>query len=319
MKIKGKILIIFETSSIRNQKNEYGEVDFGFDFINIKKYINDKNLDDEIVLAVTKFSIDEFVTGRNKEFLKDLIVYKKIEKLPNVNIPNNNFDYKIYLSGKIRVFLEKNKVIIIPYPSKNRLYDIIKRGLLQKKPFLGGGKHSDYGFKDVIIWESILSFRYVENFKKVILVCGDNSFDESCEAEFRNKNDVFFRIYKDNVSVIKEIRETIDVDNLVIDNQQIHVDGDDIVSGLDIFLQSEYFLENVKQKISSDFDIDLNNIKDIEVSNTVEPWIIGEEEVGSLVTGLVRINGIENFLTIFLDDSNNIEYIELVDNYGSEV
>ena len=85
MKIKGKILIIFETSSIRNQKNNYSDVDFGFDFINIKKYIDDKKINNQVCLAVTKFSIDEFIIGRNNEFLKSAKDYKKINNLNKQN------------------------------------------------------------------------------------------------------------------------------------------------------------------------------------------------------------------------------------------
>lgn len=311
MKIKGKILIIFETSSIRNQKNNYSDVDFGFDFINIRKYIDYKKINNQVCLAVTKFSIDEFIIGRNNEFLKSAKDYKKINNLPNVSIPKDDFDYTSYLKGKTMLFLKKNNVFVIPYPNKNRFYDITKRCLLKQRPFINNDKHSDYGFKDVIIWESILSFSDINNFKKVIFICNDNGFDDFCEKEFSNVNNAFFRIFKDCSVVIKEIQETFEVDELVSgQSMSPELNVNNVVEGENKFLQSDYFLESVERIISSDFNLDLNLINNLELSESTDLWVIDNECVGKTVTGMVLIDGASNFIVIYLDDSNSIELIE---------
>lgn len=313
MKIKGKVLIIFETSTIRNPNNCYNTVNFGADFFSIKKYISDHNLSDDVLLAITKFSVDEFLIGRNDEFLKDISLLKKIEGIPNVSLINKDFDYKIYLGGKIKSFFKQNNIFIIPYPNKDRFYSITKRSLLKNKPFIQTKSHSDYGFKDVVIWESILSFRHIKNFKKVVLVCGDGGFNESCEKEFINVHDVFFKVFKDYKDVIKEIEETILVSNSMENNflkinDTIGADAD--IDKLDLFLKSNYFLENVSQIISSDFNIDIKKIDNLKISESTEPWIVEDEEVGRIVAGMVQIDKIENPIFIYLDDTNSIEFID---------
>ena len=191
---------------------------------------------------------------------------------------------------------------------------------MKNKPFISTKSHSDYGFKDVIIWESILSFRCIKNFKKIILVCSDNGFDNYCEKEFVNVHDVFFKIFKDHKDVIKEIDETISASS-VVKNNPMKIDGDLInavnADKLNLFLKSDYFLENVNQIISSDFNIDLRKIDNLRISESTEPWIVGDYEVGRLVTGMALINNIDNFITIYLDDTNSIEFIDYRDDYGT--
>lgn len=319
-----KILIIFETSVIRNPNHPYKEVNLGSIFGSIKQYITDKNLEKQINLAITKFTIDELLVGRNGELEKDSNIIKKIEGLPNVNLLKNNFNYHKYLEIKINWFIKNNGLLVIPYPLKSTFYGIIKRSLWKKKPFIQTKKHSDYGFKDAIIWESILNFNKIKNFKKVILIAGDNGFDETCEKEFADKHNCFFKIFKDHTSAIKEIETSLTISHAIEKSLEYEIaqeeDGNELPDppedeDLRDLLQSEYFKDGLMQFVieNSDGNIKKQHIKIVKLPVLIEDWVIDDEVYGKVVWVKLSIKGIIKDVAVFLDEVNGIDKYEIND------
>ena len=56
----------------------------------------------------------------------------------------------------------------------------------KKQPFSHSGKYKDAGFKDNIVWESLMHFDGVTDFDKVIFLTKDTDY-ANCQVEFKAK------------------------------------------------------------------------------------------------------------------------------------
>jgi hypothetical protein len=219
-----KTLIIFDTNILRNVlKNTkmkdpiiYHSFEFGIQFETIASFITDNNLEEYVELAVPKIVIDELKKQKIASYYLDLNLFAQIHslitKLPIINredlkLPDSNFDYEAYLEQISERFLKKRKIRLIDLPDDNHLrasfQRIINRALNTQPPFRKQGEKSDVGFKDALIWESILSYSEISNFDKTILFTGDNVFSGECVKEFEDN-------IKRNISIKKLEGEVTD-------------------------------------------------------------------------------------------------------------
>lgn len=311
------ILIIFETSVVRNPNLGYGEIDLGHEFLSIKNHIEKQKAEDKIQLALTKFSVDELIKGREEEFLKDLDTLKKFTDLPNFRSPS--IDYREFLKGKLKLFLSKNNIILIPYPPKESLYRISKRAIKKEAPFHGEKKHSDYGFKDVMIWESIICFKKIKEFKKIIFLLNDNGFYQSnCQKEFGDLHDCFLIITQDHTDVISEIDQTIAIGQIPpatpATSQNNSHPPIEISQDTRNLLDSNYFVDGITQFI---FDNSYPTIHHLEInkgSEIIQEWYKDEEVVGIQISYSINVDGDTKMINIFLNDANGIEDYVLSEN-----
>lgn len=321
-----KILIIFETSVIRNPDYPHKEINFGSVFESIKNYVIDNSFEQNVRFAVTKFSLDELIYGREAEYLKDYEVVKKFEGLPGVDFFKTDFDYFQYLKGRARLFVKNNNILVIPYPLKIRLYKILKRSLLKEKPFIQSQKHSDYGFKDTVIWESILGFNKIKKFQKVVLITNDGGFD-SCVREFVDTHKCYFKIFKDHIPVIEEIKNSLIINHAIEKSLSYKIaqtaPGIELIELIDWqedeeikkFIESEYFSDSLKQFVidNSGDAIAKEDVVFINPALSIKNKFIDDEAVGREVISEVSVRGEHKKILTILDDANGIENYEFYD------
>lgn len=122
--------------------------------------------------------VEEINIYRNKStIIKHVINTRKIEE----QLINDIRSYYIKLFN--------NKVIKI---SNIKIDEMYNRSLIKKPPFIDDKNASDKGFKDSLIWVSILEDSH-EDYEEVILLSSDKSFidnKESLEKEFSNKHNI---------------------------------------------------------------------------------------------------------------------------------
>lgn len=179
------------------------------------------NLSDEFTVYVTQVSIDERI------WQKYLIMKNKYEKLTaltdeyrdiasiRINIPlDKRFEAEkeVTLKGYIDLFGQN----IISFSSDNiTLSKILDRVYKKVPPFLSVDGASDKGFKDSLIWLSILEYFQSSGEDEVVFVTNDNGFRKNTDAlckefnEFTGKNiSIKDNIYYKSQFEIKE-SETI--------------------------------------------------------------------------------------------------------------
>lgn len=215
-----KTLIVFDTNALRS--TEAGQVAyrffaFGKPFQLIEEYINTNNLNEYIHLAIPSWAIEELKDQKNRQYLEDVERYKEVTErlfgLPSfqkIPFPQEEFDCRAYIQEKAEEFLatkQLKKLDIKEELASTVLKSMMSRVLKEeklKKPFAHSGKYKDAGFKDNIVWESLMHYDDVEAYDKFIFITKDTDYG-NCQNEFKEKWNKHIITLKDENSVKAEI------------------------------------------------------------------------------------------------------------------
>lgn len=248
----------------------YSFFDFGRPFKVIENFILEKNLADNIHLAIPHWVIEELKDQKQRQYIKDIIEFQKLTKrlsgLPHIgeiSLPETEFDCATYVKQQAAEYLASKSVKLLEIKeeiAQSVLQSMMLRVMKEegkKAPFAHSGKYKDAGFKDNIVWESLMNFDEVTNYDKVIFVCKDGDFNKHCEAEFKEKWQRHIIIKKDENNVMAEINR--DYGNY-IDERKIHD-----------FAQKEYFKEYLYDELKVRSAIVINGneytIENFSISN----------------------------------------------------
>lgn len=125
---------------------------------------------------------DELLLTYRNTISKKRFPEYSIHENPTINYPeyikNKIAEYKREISGGL------NEVIEVPIASNNRFESIVNRAFSKLPPFEGKDKKSDKGFKDALLWESVLEFALKHRNSKIIYYSKDNAFGEFLLKEF---------------------------------------------------------------------------------------------------------------------------------------
>ncbi len=123
---------------------------------------------------ITESVLGEIVQQR-KEYLEE-----SVKRLKNALKPFGkelDIPLDINFEEDVKKYLENYYIKILPHPSNDVFPKIIKRALAKRPPFkqVGNDKGSDKGFKDVLLWETLLNFNYEkQRIGKVFLITANS-------------------------------------------------------------------------------------------------------------------------------------------------
>ena len=110
------------------------------------------------------------------------------------------------------------KVDIAPYPPNEALQGLIQRVISKLPPFEGKDKESDKGFKDALIWESLLDYKKRNTKDVLVLYSKDKRItDALLEKEYKGLfGEEIHMIFRDNPNshktLLDKLRELSDVE-----------------------------------------------------------------------------------------------------------
>lgn len=282
-----KTLIVFDTNALRS--TEAGQVAYSFfafgkPFQLIEDYIHINYLNEYVHLAIPSWAIEELKDQKNRQYLEDLKQYKEVtERLSGLpgfqEIPllQEGFDCIAHIQEKAEEFLaakQLKKLEIKDEFASSVLKSMMSRVLKEdkfKKPFATSGKYyKDAGFKDNIVWESLMHYEEVDGYDKVIFITKDGDYS-NCDKEFRKKWNKHFTIEKDENSVIVEILKDYE---LYIKERTLYD-----------YTHKEYFLDYLNDELKKKSEIvteagtgKIENFKIQEPSVNIERMPPSEEE-----------------------------------------
>lgn len=219
-----KTLIIFDTNTLRN--TEAGEVayssfTFGKTYDMIDRFVKENKLESDVTLAVSAMAIDELKNQKQRQYKKDIQQLKDIARrltgLPHItegviSIPDEDFDCASYIEQQAQNYIQSNGINTLEYKDeyapamlKNMLAKVVghENG---KSPFTRSGKFNDAGFKDSVIWETLMYYEKVIDYDKVIFLTKDGDYKENCIEDFKTKWQRHISIEKDENRVIYELQ-----------------------------------------------------------------------------------------------------------------
>jgi hypothetical protein len=295
MSYKIKTLIVFDTNSLRS--TDAGEVAYSFfafgrPFQVIENFIVEKNLADDIHIAIPTWAIEELKDQKYIQYNKDIIDFQKLAKrlsgmphIPEITLPQEEFDCTVYIQVKATEYLESKSIKLLGI--KEEIANTVLQSMMTrvmkeervKQPFVhakkGNKTYKDAGFKDNLIWESLLHFQDITNYDKVIFVTQDSDYNASCTDEFMAKWNKHFSIITDENNVIVEIQK--DYGNYIAERAIFE------------FAQTEYFKDylrdelKVKTSISiNDDEFNIENFSIPEICKKVDRLLPNEDEVENI-------------------------------------
>lgn len=189
--------LIFDTNILfqaYTQKADFTDFSFSSTFSNTLDMVNQLDIYEQVSVVVPEVLWGEMKRQIVDEHAKKEGDYKQyIEKwkFPEYTIVENDHDdYEQYISQRIQNYKESissgiNTVVELPLPSKDCFPHIVNRAFQKKPPFGGKDKNSDKGFKDVLLWESIMEFAASHPTASMIFYSKDNGFKDILVEEFK--------------------------------------------------------------------------------------------------------------------------------------
>lgn len=188
--------LIFDTNVLYQDyktKADFCSFSFNATYENVIGLINQLDIYENVIVAIPNVVWNEMkkqIIDAHTTKLDDYKSYIKKWKFPEFSIKENSVDeYSTFVIEKIEEYNSDicsgiNKVIELPLPSDGRFKRIVRRAYDKEPPFEGKEKKSDKGFKDVLIWESILEFVSLHPSAEIIFYSKDNGFKEHLNKEF---------------------------------------------------------------------------------------------------------------------------------------
>lgn len=318
-----KTLIVFDTNKLRATIRggpSYSSFEFSKEFKELQSFIVQKGLSDCIDIGVSSIVIEELLNQKIEQYTKDINSISEIRirlsELPGVDftrlrLPDTTFDCQTHLNPLLEKFIQDNEIIIIDIPDYKFGYlfkEIVKRAVEKKPPFRQGEKSSDAGFKDTVIWMSLLNYENLKKYDKVIFVSNDSGFNEKCKSEFEEKIMKHICISPSAEFVISEIEE--DYQSTIRINEFTD------------FANTDYFKDHLTQWLSEldkipieGDEYTLENVNIIDYINSIQNLEEEETDIStiivSLAKGTVKINNNEREVFIqvktYLDDTKGIQ------------
>mgnify|MGYP000845676608 CR=1 FL=1 len=279
MSYKLKTLIVFDTNSLHS--TEAGEVAYSFfafgrPFQVIENFIHENKLSEDIHIAIPTWAIEELKDQKQRQYKEDIEKFRKLvtrltgmPHIQEIEIPDANYDISNYIQQKADEFLGSKRIKLMGIPealANTVLQNMMQRVMKEersKHPFVHAKKgtktYKDAGFKDNLIWESLLHFPELEKYDKVIFLTGDSDYT-NCKEEFTKKWNKHFTLVTDENNAIAEIQK----------DYELYITERDIYE----FTQTDYFRDYLFDilKIKSEIAVNDHNqkIENFEIKDTCE-------------------------------------------------
>ena len=267
MSYKLKTLIVFDTNSLRSTEageTAYSFFAFGRPFQVIEEFILDKSLNEDIHIAIPTWAIEELKDQKYRQYKTDIVEFQKLAKrlsgmphIPEITLPEEEFDCTAYIQEKAQEYLATKEIKLLEINEKlanTVLQSMMKRVMKdqnKKQPFAHSGKYKDAGFKDNIVWESLMHFEGVSDFDKVIFITKDTDYT-NCQVEFKAKWNRYISIISDENNALVEIQKDYDFyinERVIYDYAQTDYFKDYLSDNLK--MKSEIMIEDHNYKIEN--------------------------------------------------------------------
>lgn len=262
-----KTLIVFDTNVLRDMLGKevvYNSFTFGKSYNELDTFIKESGLEEYVTLSVSTMVIEELKNQKKRAYKQDITnlkeIVKRLEGLPHIPensipIPDEDFDCGVFIEQNATAYIAANNINTLVYKEEHAssiLNNMVQKVVTTDKPqspFAISGPYKDAGFKDGIIWETLMHFDMVLDYDKVIFLSKDGDYKENCLDDFTQKWNRHIKIEKDKNNVIAELKK--DYGNY-IEEKAIHD-----------FADKEYFRDYLfdQLKVKTEIAINGSNFK----------------------------------------------------------
>ena len=278
-----------------------GEFPEGKDFYDLTNFAKNNNLKGfticipDVVIKEIQYHLRDAYTNTQKSYADILENVKKIfgqtfsetHEFSHQNIDALN----AFIADETNRFITKYSIRVIPHPN-DIFQELLRKALAKEPPFsaanANGKFFSDAGFKDAVLWESLLNEARKEN-ALTILFSKDGDFSKAVPEDMKDKIFIFTE-YQNVINKLKELYSLSDRDEI------IHQ-----------FKKNTYIWERVLENAQTmgSFDISTADITSVEPYSDIE----GADDMSPpqhyLISASILINNERYYFTIIYDYSSN--------------
>lgn len=190
--------LVFDTNVLYqnySKKADFTTFSFNSTYQNTLGIVNQLDIYENVTIAIPEVIWSEMtkqIIDAHEAKCADFKAYIQKWHFPEYSIKEFLIDdYSTYITEKVDEYKKEihsgiNIIISLPLPSDDRFKRIVKRAFDKEPPFGGKEKNSDKGFKDVLLWESILEFITAHPSADILFYTKDNGFKESLMTEFNS-------------------------------------------------------------------------------------------------------------------------------------
>ncbi len=281
--------VIFDTNALFHayeKKADFSSFSFNSTYENVIGFINQLDIYERVVIVIPtvvweemecqiiqahQSKIREFRDKANKYHFPEIVLEDKGDINYSDFIHNVIETYRTNLSSDI------NTVIELPVASEVRYTSIVKRAFEKRPPFEGKDKKSDKGFKDALLWESILELTSQHNTAKFIYYSQDNAFGRELEDEFMENFPNAHLVICSTESAVKEHLElwAKEIDIYSFTPIEDYIENKDVINWLqtgDFLIQlidQDYGLVD-KSRLITDSAVNLISFDNIQIINQTD-------------------------------------------------
>ena len=190
-------LLIFDTNALYKDYTrccDFTDFSFNGTLDNFMTRIEELDIYDIVSIA-----IPQIVWSETKK--QNIIAYhKKVKEFEDTlkkhKLPFHSYkidttkNYDTYLDENMNAYKNalKNKpinIVELNFPSDKCYFNLINRAFDKRPPFEGKENNSDKGFKDALLWESILEYKKEHHDTNIILYTNDKMFNDELKEEYK--------------------------------------------------------------------------------------------------------------------------------------
>jgi hypothetical protein len=174
-----KYSIIADTSVLFPQEyKNYNYLEINKELYDFVSFIRGNSALRHINILIPRIVVRELLKQQIESYNKNIerirVILSKLSELPGFELQIPEFDYVELINKRLTNFLTKYKIGIIEVPEGDVTNKLVEKVINKDKPFYKKG--TDSGFKDAVIWESILEYVKHHQDEHIIFWCGDKDF-----------------------------------------------------------------------------------------------------------------------------------------------
>ncbi len=283
--------VIFDTNVLYHaydKKADFSSFSFNSTFENIIGFVNQLDIYEHVVMlipTVVWMEMERQIIEAHRLKLKEFREKTAKQCFPEIIVEDKgDINYAEYIHSIIEEYCgslssDINKVVELQVASEVRYQSIVRRAFAKRPPFEGKDKKSDKGFKDALLWESILEFMAGHDSAKIIFYSKDNIFGNELESEF---SDIFPNAELTICTTEEAIRQCLDrwakeIDIYAYNPIESDSEDDDLIN----WFQSSDFEDQAiahsdglieKSRLIDSSSVKLLSVESIEISDQTDDY-----------------------------------------------
>lgn len=254
----------------KNEVKNYREFELSSNFDSIVNFLETNDLSDKYKVWVPEIVFMELEKQRKEKYKVSIDnIKKEFEKIKNfkdVEVKLPKIRYEEEIKQYIINYIKNYKINVLKIARDGQLFSkILGRCVNKEKPFSG---ESDKGFKDVVLWESIIEYaeNNANNEKFILITNNSKDFTKNLEKEFKDRTGkeitIYYKIkdFQESIMEINEIESIMPLNNSIIESEN---ESGELIDKINRFISENEEIKIEKLETDDNYELKIQDTVDM--------------------------------------------------------